>query len=235
MILWSDRKSLFVMSWMVSGLLLMRQSRVFQSMCVCMFMCWYRSCISKISCKLVVSGCSGLFQGILKSPKMMILLELLNRGEMLSGNYSKKVSIVTGCFIEYDGMQMAERRYDLVVMFRLIVSDSNDVYSLKDNFLTCRCDLCITAIPPPFLFPLLWMNMLYSAVPRLAFIYWYSDSFPCCVQVSVTKHISILLSCIWCMSISNLGFRDCMFIYAMLSLVEFQKVLLDLFSGHNKF
>ena len=39
MMLWSDRKSLFVMSWMVSGLLLMSQSRVFPSLCVCMCMC----------------------------------------------------------------------------------------------------------------------------------------------------------------------------------------------------
>ena len=47
---------------------------------------------------------------------------------------------------------MAEKRYDLVEMFRLGVSDSKDVYSLKDNFFTCRCDLFITAIPPPFQF-----------------------------------------------------------------------------------
>ena len=33
--------------------------------------------MSKISCMLVVSECcSGLFQGILESPKMMIFLEL---------------------------------------------------------------------------------------------------------------------------------------------------------------
>ena len=73
---------------------------------------------------------------------------------------------------------MVEKRYDLVEMFRLIVSDSKDVYSLKDNFFTCRCDLYITAIPPPFQFSLLWMSMLYPAVSRFAFIYWYSGSFP---------------------------------------------------------
>ena len=50
---------------------------------------------------LVVSGCSGLFQGILKSPKMMILLELLNRDEMWSRNSSKNVSIITSCFVDY--------------------------------------------------------------------------------------------------------------------------------------
>ena len=130
---------------------------------------------------------------------------------------------------------MTKERYDLVVTFRLNVSDSNEEYSLKDNFLTCRCDLCITAISPPFLFPLLLMNMSYPAVSRLAFIYWYSASFQCCVHVSVTKHMSILLSCIWCMIISNLGLKDCMFISAMLSLVKFQKVLSDLLSGCNRF
>ena len=104
MILWLDRKSLFMMSWIVSGLLLMSQSRVFPSLCVCMFMCWCRSYMSKISCMLVVSGCSGLFQGILKSPKMMIFLELLSRDEMWSGNSSKKVSIVTRCFVEYGAL-----------------------------------------------------------------------------------------------------------------------------------
>ena len=50
---------------------------------------------------------------------------------------------------------MIEKKYDLVVMSSLTVSASKDVYSLKDNFLTCRCDLYVTAIPPPFLFSLL--------------------------------------------------------------------------------
>ena len=130
---------------------------------------------------------------------------------------------------------MAEKRNDLVVMFRLIVIDSNDVYSLKDNFSTCRCDLCITEIPHPFLFSLLWMSMLFPAVSRLAFISWYSGSFPYCVHVSVMKHMSKLFSSIWFMSISNLGLSDCMFLSTMLSLVEFHKVLSDLLSGHNKF
>ena len=56
--------------------------------------------MSKISHMLVVSGCSGLFQGILKSPKMMTFLELLSGDEMWSGNSSRKVCIVTGCFAE---------------------------------------------------------------------------------------------------------------------------------------
>ena len=60
--------------------------------------------MSKISCMLVVSGFSGLFQGILKSPKMMIFLELLNKDEIWSGNSSKKVNIVTGCLIEYGAL-----------------------------------------------------------------------------------------------------------------------------------
>ena len=51
--------------------------------------------MSKISCMLVVSGFSGLLQGILKSPKMIIFLELLNKDDKWSGNSSKKVSIVT--------------------------------------------------------------------------------------------------------------------------------------------
>ena len=129
---------------------------------------------------------------------------------------------------------MAEKRYDLIEMFNLIVSDSKDVCSLKDNFLTCRCDLYITAIPPPFLFSLIWISMLYPAITRLAFIYWYSGSLPNCVYVSVTKHMSMLLSCMWCTSISNLGLRDCMFTSTMLSLVKFQKVLSDLFTDHSK-
>ena len=120
-------------------------------------------------------------------------------------------------------------------MFRLIVIDSNDVCSLKDNFLTCRCGLYITAIPHPFLFSLLWMIMLYPAVSRVAFMYWYSSLFPHCIQVSVMKHMSRLLSCIWCMSMSNLGMSDYMFISAMLSFFEFHMVLSDLLSSLSKF
>ena len=129
---------------------------------------------------------------------------------------------------------MVEKRYDLVLMSSLTVSTSKDVYSLKDTFLTCRCDLNITAIPPPFLNCLLWMSTLYPTVSRLAFIYWLSGSLPCHVHVSVTRHISMLLSCIWCIRISSLGLRDCMLTSAMFSLVEFQKILSDLFSGLNK-
>ena len=47
MILWSDRKSLLVMSWIVPGLLLMSQSSVFPSLCLCIFMCWCKSYMSK--------------------------------------------------------------------------------------------------------------------------------------------------------------------------------------------
>ena len=130
---------------------------------------------------------------------------------------------------------MVKRRYDLVVMFRFIVIASNDVCSLKDNFLMCRCGLYITAIPPSFLFSLLWMIMLYPAVSRLAFMYWYSGSFPYCVQVSVMKHMSRLLSCIWCMSMSNLSLSNCIFVSAMLNFVEFHKVLSDLLSGLSRF
>ena len=57
--------------------------------------------MSKISCMLMVSGFSGLFQGMLKSPKMRTFLELLNKDEIWSGNSSKEVDIVTGCLIEY--------------------------------------------------------------------------------------------------------------------------------------
>ena len=157
MMLWSDRKSLPVMSWIVSGLLLMSQSSVFPSLCVCMFMCWCRSYMSYISLILMVSGCSGLFQGILKSPKMMMFLGASeHRKRTCSGNSSRKVSIVAGCFAEKGALKMVERRYDLVVMFRFIVIASNDLFSLKDNFLMCRCGLCINAIPPTLLFSLLW-------------------------------------------------------------------------------
>ena len=128
---------------------------------------------------------------------------------------------------------MVKRRYDLVVMFRFIVIASNDVCSLKDSFLTCRCGLYITAIPPPFLFSLLWMIMLYPAVSRLALMYWYSGSFLYCVQVSVMKHMSRLFSCIWCMNMSNLS--NCIFVSAMLSFVEFHKILSDLLSGLSRF
>ena len=130
---------------------------------------------------------------------------------------------------------MVKRMYDLVVMFRFIVIASNDVCSLKDNFLTCSCSLYITAIPPPFLFSLLWLIMWYPAVSRLALMYWYYGSFPHCVQISVMKHMSRLLSCIWCMSMSNLGLSDCIFVSAMLSFVEFNKVLSDLLSGLSRF
>ena len=60
--------------------------------------------MSKISCMLPVSGFSGLFQGMLKSPEMRILLELLNKDVIWSGNSSKKVSIVTGCLVEYSAL-----------------------------------------------------------------------------------------------------------------------------------
>ena len=67
---------------------------------------------------------------------------------------------------------MVERRNDLVVMLRFIVIASNDLFSLKDNFLMLRYGLCITAIPPSFLLSLLWMIMLYPAVSRFALMYW---------------------------------------------------------------
>ena len=51
--------------------------------------------MSKISCMLV-SEFSSLFQGMLKSPKMMIFLELLIKDEIWSGNSSKKVNTVYG-------------------------------------------------------------------------------------------------------------------------------------------
>ena len=72
------------------------------------------------------------------------------------------------------------------------------------------------------------MSILYPAMSRSAFIYWCLDSFPCCIHVSVTKHMSMLLSWIWCMNISNLGLRNCILTSAILSPVEFQKVLSDL-------
>ena len=50
---------------------------------------------------LMVSGFSGLFQGMLKSPEMRILLELLNKDVIWCGNSPKKVNIVTGCLAEY--------------------------------------------------------------------------------------------------------------------------------------
>ena len=71
-----------------------------------------------------------------------------------------------------------------------------------------------------------------------------------CVQVSLYilmfRFISILclcfhdethvnvMSCMWCMSLSNLGLRDCMLTSVILSPVDFQKILSDLSSGHNK-
>ena len=57
-----------------------------------------------MSYMLMVSGSPGLFQGMLKSPKMMLFLELLNMDEICSGNSSKKVNIVTGCLIEYGAL-----------------------------------------------------------------------------------------------------------------------------------
>ena len=108
------------------------------------------------------------------------------------------------------------------------------MYSLKDSFFTCRCDLYITAIPPPLWFSLLWMSMLYPAVFRFAFIYWCSDSFPYCVNVSVMNTMSKLLTCMWCISMSSFGLRDCMFTSAILSLIGFLKVLSDLSIGHSK-
>ena len=49
----------------------------------------------------MVSRLSGLFQGMLKSSKMRIFSELLNKDEIWSGNSSKKVNIITCCLIEY--------------------------------------------------------------------------------------------------------------------------------------
>ena len=78
------------------------------------------------------------------------------------------------------------------------------------------------------------MSNVYLAVSRLAFIYLCSGSFPCCVYISMTKHMLMLMSCMWSLSISNLGLRDCMLTSVILSLVEFQNILSDPFSGHNK-
>ena len=121
------------------------------------------------------------------------------------------------------------------MMFRFIVMASNDVCSLKEYFLTCKYGLYITATPPPFLFSLLCIIMLYPAVSKLALMYWWSGSFLHCVQVSVMKHISRLLSCMWCMSIYNLGLVDCIFVSAMLSFVKFHEVLFYLLSGLSRF
>ena len=60
--------------------------------------------MSKISCIHMVSWFSGLFQGMLKAPEMRILLELLSKDVIWSGNSSKKVSIVTGCLVEYGAL-----------------------------------------------------------------------------------------------------------------------------------
>ena len=57
--------------------------------------------MSNISCMLMVSGFSGLFQEMIKSPEMKILLELLNKDVTWSRNSSKKVSIITGYLVEY--------------------------------------------------------------------------------------------------------------------------------------
>ena len=55
-------------------------------------------------CMLMVSGLSGLFQGMLKSPEMRILFELLNKMLIWSGNSFKKVSIVIGVLVEYGAL-----------------------------------------------------------------------------------------------------------------------------------
>ena len=75
----------------------------------------------------MVSGWSALFQGILKSPRMLMFLEFLSRVEMRSGNSSRKVNIVVGHFVEYGALYIVEKRYSLVEMFRIIVSDSKGV------------------------------------------------------------------------------------------------------------
>ena len=54
------------------------------------------------------------------------------------------------------------------------------------------------------------------------------------VFVSVTKHMLMLFIWMWCMSVSVVGLRDCMLTSTILSPVEFQEVLSDLSSGHNK-
>ena len=68
------------------------------------------------------------------------------------------------------------------------------MYTLKDNFLTCRFDLYIAAIPPPFLFSLLWVFFiqLYT-VYILAFRYCCSVTFPClCPCFCDKKHVNVI-------------------------------------------
>ena len=74
----------------------------------------------------MVSGWSTMFQGILKSPRMLTFLEFLVRVQMWTGNSSRKVSIVVGCFVEYGALYIVKKRYTLVEMFRMTVSDSKD-------------------------------------------------------------------------------------------------------------
>ena len=106
---------------------------------------------------------------------------------------------------------------------------SKDEYSLKDNFLTCNyCTFSSFSV-----FSALNEYFISSCVQVGLYILVFRFITMLC-PCFCDKHMSMLLSCMWYISISSLGLRDCLLTSAMLSLAKFQKVLSDLFSGHSK-
>ena len=110
---------------------------------------------------------------------------------------------------------------DLVVMSSLIINSSKDVFSLINNFLTwcCACRLLLFHHISIFLaldkhFITLYIKFSFYRL-MLRFISMLSPCFS-------DKQISMLLSWMWCMSMSNFGSRDCMLMSAILSPAEFQ-------------
>ena len=128
---------------------------------------------------------------------------------------------------------MVKKMYDLVVMSSLTVSAPKDVYSLKDNFLTCRCDLYYCCYSSIFsVFSVLSEYFVSSCVQVSLYVLVFRFTSILC-SCFHDKHMSMLLSCMWCIRTSNLCLRDCMLTSAILSSVEFQKDLSDLSSGCN--
>ena len=132
---WSNRKSLFVKSMMLVGLLLISQSRVLPSLCICVCICCLRSYMSMISCILMVSGWSAVFQGILKSQtsdlmKSTVVDESLSSFKPMycSREYQASTKSLLGCwcFLSF----WAELRCDLETLLGRLVLLSAALWSM---------------------------------------------------------------------------------------------------------
>ena len=103
-----------------------------------------------------------------------------------------------------------------------IVSSPADVICIWLQFLLLSSFLCLR-----------WVCCIQQCLGLLLYIGTWVH-FHIVSHVSVTNTMSMLFTCMWCMSMSSLGLIDCMFTSTVLSLIRFLKVLSDLLSGYSK-